>query len=372
MRTIERDLQSIILNKLEPGKIVIISGPEGVGKTQLLHDISHYYECICYYLNAEERKVRKFLLSKDVQQYREQINKKLILLLDDAHLVPNLAEVLQSIMQAIPNLKIIITTIFKPKLPGLEGVRKDFTLYPLTDGECQQLDLGIEEINHLEQRLVYGNYPWILHLMSNLKKQLYLNEIFDIYLLRDILTTGNKNKMKKMIHLLRLISYLIGQEIFYRELEKKLSMNRQTVEKYLHMLEELSIIHQLKGFKRKLKKEVSVNSSWYFMDNGLRNAVVGNFNPLESRDDHEKLWKNYLIAERIKKQKYHEMEVRNYFWRTYDQQEIDLVEEMNGHLSGYIFSWDNDKHKIPLAWRKAYPKSDVQFITKDNYLEWIH
>ncbi|MFP4620726.1 MAG: ATP-binding protein [Bacteroidales bacterium] len=372
MGKIERDLRSIILNHLEPGRILIVSGPEGVGKTHLLKDISCYYEGICLYLHAGEHQVKKILLEKDSEKYRENINNKHILLIDDAHLIPNLEELLQSIKDSLPHLKTIITATFKPELRRLQEKCSDYTLYTLTHKECQQVNRGIKKLDHLEHRLIYGNYPKILEFLSKIEKQLYLNELFDIYLIRDILTTGNKKKMKKVIHLLRLISYFIGQEIFYRELEKKLSMNRHTVEKYLYLMEELSIIHQLKGFKKNLKKEVSVNASWYFMDNGLRNAIADNFNPLESRDDVEKLWKNYLISERIKKQKYRMMEVKNYFWRTYDQQEIDMVEEMNGQLSGFIFSWDNDKHKIPIAWRKAYPNAEVKFITPNNYLEWIH
>ena len=372
MRTIERELQATILNKLEPDKTIIISGPQGVGKTHFLKDLSHHYECICLYLNVEEKQIKKLLLERNPQKYRELINNKLILLLDNIHNISNTGEIIQSIKDAIPNLKIITTSTFKPSEEALQGLRSDYTLYPLTHRECQQANYGRSEMDHLEQRLIYGNYPKLFQLATTIEKQLYLNELFDIYLIRDILTTENKNKMKKIIHLLRLISYLIGQEIFYRELEKKLSMNRYTIEKHLHLLEELSIIHHLKGFKKNLKKEVSVNASWYFMDNGLRNAIVGNFNPLASRDDIEKLWKNYLIAERIKKQEYGTREVKNYFWRTYDQQEIDMVEEMDGQLSGYIFSWNNDKHKIPIAWRKAYPHAEVKFITPYNYLEWIH
>ncbi|MBS3774232.1 MAG: DUF4143 domain-containing protein [Bacteroidales bacterium] len=372
MKPIERELQSILLNEINTGKILIISGPQGAGKTHLLKSIASYYEGICLYLNAGEQKSQEFLLEKNSQEYWEKISNKHILLIDDAQCLPNLEEVLLFFKNTIPALKIIITTIFKPTLPGLDNMRSDHVLYPLTHQECQQVNWGIKRIDHLEQRLIYGNYPQILDTFSKIEKQLYLNELFDIYLLRDILTTGNKNKMKKVIHLLRLISYLIGQEIFYRELEKKLSMNRYTAEKYLHLLQDLCIIHQLKGFKRNLKKEVSVNSSWYFTDNGLRNAIVGNFNPLESRDDVETLWKNYLISERLKKQKYQMARAKNYFWRTYDQQEIDMIEEIDGRLCGFIFSWNNNKHKIPLAWRKAYPDAEVKFITPKNYLEWFH
>ncbi|MGM0532172.1 MAG: ATP-binding protein [Bacteroidota bacterium] len=372
MKPIERELQSVLLTRINTGKILIISGPQGVGKTHLMKNISSYYEGICLYLDAEEQQSQKFLLERDTQKYKEKISNKHILLIDNAQFIPYLEEVLQLLKNTIPALKIIITTIFKPNLPGLDNMRSDHVLLPLNHKECQQVNWGIERLNHLEQRLIYGNYPQILEIFSKIEKQLYLNELFDIYLLRDILTTGNKNKMKKVIHLLRLISYLTGQEIFYRELEKKLSMNRYTVEKYLHMLQDLCIIHQLKGFKRNLKKEVSVNSSWYFIDNGLRNAIVGNFSPLANRDDAEKLWKNYLISERLKKQKYGMTEVKNYFWRTYDQQEIDMVEEIDGQLCGFIFSWNNNKHKIPLAWRKAYPHAEVKYITPNNYLEWMH
>jgi predicted AAA+ superfamily ATPase len=371
MKPIVRELQSILLQKLNPGKIAVISGPGGVGKTHLIKTLDEKYKGLCQYVKAGDPNTMHLLLKDNNHLLGAKTGKKIFLFIDDAHKIPGIDKIIPRIKRNFPNLKVIITSDYPIDSPALNTIKQEYRLYSLTDKEYRQLNKGIKQRHQLEQRLIYGNYPKILKLKTNREKQKYLKDVFNGYLMENILTSGNTNKQTKIINLLRMIGYLIGHEIFYRELEKKLMMNRNTVERYLHRFNDLSVIHQLRGYKQNLKKEVGKHSAWYFLDNGLRNCIVNNFNALAFRDDTEVLWKNYLIAERIKKQQYLGMKVENFFWRTYDQQELDMVEKNNDNLHGFRFSWHKKKYTIPAAWRRGYPEATFQIITPDNYQEWI-
>jgi predicted AAA+ superfamily ATPase len=169
-----------------------------------------------------------------------------------------------------------------------------------------------------------------------------------------------------------MIAFQIGGEVSIQELGNQLDMSKNTVDKYLDLLSKVYVLHKVNGFSKNLRKEVTKNSRWYFYDNGLRNAVIANLNPINLRDDIGMLWENYIISERIKYQRYNKMLVNNYFWRTYDQQEIDWVEERGGNLYGYEFKWNPKKYvKTPISWKKSYENAGFEVITPDNYLEWI-
>ncbi len=182
----------------------------------------------------------------------------------------------------------------------------------------------------------------------------------------------NIRNSDKILDLLRLIAFQIGGEVSLQELGTQLSMSKNTVEKYLDLLSKVFVLHKVGGFSRNLRKEVTKNSRWYFYDNGLRNLLIANVNPIRIRNDIGMLWKNYIISERIKFQRYNKMIVNNYFWRTYDQQEIDWVEERGGKLFGYKFKWNpNRKAKVPSAWKRTYKNAEFEVIHRDNYLDWI-
>jgi uncharacterized protein len=191
------------------------------------------------------------------------------------------------------------------------------------------------------------------------------------YLLKDILVFENIKNSQKIFNLLRLIAFQIGSEVSLQELGKQLGISKNTVEKYLDLLSKVYIIHKVEGFSRNLCKEITKNSRWYFFDNGIRNAVIANFNSVASRNDIGQLWENYMISERIKYHEYTRMSSNNYFWRTYDQQEIDWVEERDGKLYGYEFKWKEDKVKTPSQWQNTYTDSSFQVINQSNFEDWV-
>ena len=199
-----------------------------------------------------------------------------------------------------------------------------------------------------------------------------MQELVNSYLLKDILEFENIKNSDKIFDLLRLIAFQIGSEVSYNELGRQLSMSKNTVEKYLDLLSKVYILHSVSAFSRNLRKEIVKGKRWYFYDNGIRNILIGNMNPIELRNDIGALWENYIIGERIKYQKYSRMLVYNYFWRTYDQQEIDWIEDRGGMLHAYEFKWSsNKKTKVPVAWKNAYLNSAFHVINSENYIHWI-
>ncbi len=224
----------------------------------------------------------------------------------------------------------------------------------------------------LMERLVYGSYPELIQKKSLLEKKEYLKEIVDAYLLKDILELDGVRRSEKMVRLLQLVAFQIGKEVSLAELGRQLEMGKNTVERYLDLLEKSFVIFRVPGFSRNLRKEISKSSRYYFYDIGIRNALINNFNAIELRDDVGELWENYIIAERIKKQEYDRILSNNYFWRTYEKQEIDWVEERDGKLYGYEIKWNPKKTPhAPKAWTDTYANAEYSVITRENYLDFI-
>ena len=197
-------------------------------------------------------------------------------------------------------------------------------------------------------------------------------EIINSYLLKDILVFEGIKHADKIYDLLRLIAYQLGKEVSLQELANQLQMSKNTVANYLDLLSKVFIIFKVEGFSRNLRKEIVKSSRWYFYDNGIRNGIINNFNRLDSRTDVGDLWENYLAVERVKKQNYLKIKTNNYFWRTYDQQELDWLEEKGEELAGFEFKWSETKKvKIPAAFAKAYPEATFEVINKSNYLDFI-
>ena len=244
-------------------------------------------------------------------------------------------------------------------------------LYAFSEREYNLTEDRISKFDKVRERLIFGNYPELLQLPDRKDKIDYLNELVSSYLLKDILAYENIRNSQKIFNLLRLIAFQIGGEASMQELGKQLSISKNTVEKYLDLLSKVFIIHKVEGFSRNLRKEITKNSRWYFLDNGIRNAVIANFNPIESRNDIGQLWENYMISERLKYQEYKRLSSNNYFWRTYEQQEIDWVEERDGSLFGYEFKWKETKIKIPSQWKNAYPNSKFEVINMTNFETWL-
>jgi predicted AAA+ superfamily ATPase len=220
--------------------------------------------------------------------------------------------------------------------------------------------------------LLFGSYPELMQYTDWEEKKEYLYEIINSYLLKDILVFEGIKHADKIYNLLRLIAFQIGKEVSIQELANQLQLSKNTIATYLDLLSKVFIIFKIEGFSRNLRKEIVKSSRWYFYDNGIRNGIINNFNRLELRTDVGDLWENYLAVERIKKQEYQKLNTKNYFWRTYDQQELDWLEEKANTLSGFEFKWnENKKAKIPAAFAKAYPEASFEVINKANYLDFI-
>ena len=371
-----RDLSGNIIRKLQSNKVVIVFGARRVGKTVLVKEVLDKINEPVLSLNGEDINVHDKLAIRSVENYKQILGSYKLLYIDEAQKIPEIGLKLKLMIDEIEDLKIIISgsssfDIHKDAGEPLTGRKYTFNLFALSESEYNQVENNIEKIDKVRERLVFGNYPELLHLPDREDKIDYLNEMVSSYLLKDILVYENIKNSQKIFNLLRLIAFQIGGEVSLQELGKQLGISKNTVEKYLDLLSKVFILHKVEGFSRNLRKEITKNSRWYFLDNGIRNAVIANFNPIESRNDIGILWENYMISERLKYQEYKRLSSNNYFWRTYEQQEIDWVEERDGTLFGYEFKWKESKVKIPTQWKNAYPDSSFEVINKDNFENWL-
>jgi predicted AAA+ superfamily ATPase len=376
MVNLVRDLSNIILKKLKPNKVVLVFGARRVGKTLLVKEILAKVNEPVLILNGEDINVHDKLAIRSVENYKQILGTYKLLYIDEAQKIPEIGEKLKLMIDEIDGLKIIISgsssfDIHKDAGEPLTGRKYTFNLYTFSENEYNQIENSISKIDRMSERLVFGNYPELLHLPDRDDKIDYLNEMISSYLLKDILVYEHIKNSQKIFNLLRLVAFQIGGEVSLQELGKQLGISKNTVEKYLDLLNKVFILHKVEGFSRNLRKEITKNSRWYFLDNGIRNAVIAIFNPVHARYDIGALWENYMISERLKYQSYKRISSNNYFWRTYEQQEIDWVEEREGSLFGYEFKWKEDKFKIPTQWKSAYPGASFELINVNNFNEWL-
>ena len=377
MKYIERAISDRFLKSMIPNKVLVLLGPRRVGKTSFLKHLTTTIKEPILQLNGEDNATVEVLKQRTVENYKRLMGKNVILIIDEAQKIPNIGLILKLIVDEIDGIKVIVTGSSMFDLTNqlgepLTGRKITFQLYPIAQMEYQKAENLVQTKSNLEERLIYGSYPELLQYSSNEEKTAYLRELVSSYLLKDILEHDGIRNSGKMIDLLRLIAFQIGKEVSLDELAKQLGISRNTVERYLDLLSKVFVIYKLQGFSRNLRKEVTKSSKWYFYDNGIRNALIANFNSVNLRNDIGELWENYLLSERIKYQQYMGMVVNNYFWRTYQQQEIDWIEERGGELYAYELKWKTDKKvKIPSAWKEAYPDSKFEVMSSEDYLDWI-
>ena len=358
-----------------PGIAVIVFGPRRVGKTTLL---KKYLETANNHLfvSGEDIFVRGILSSGSIDQLKNFIGEKSLLVIDEAQFIPSIGLNLKLLVDHIPGLKIIATGSSSFELANqigepLTGRKMVIKMFPISQMELNKIENRAETEAQLETRLIYGSYPEVVLMAGNRLRQEYLHELVSSYLLKDILAFEGIKKSNKLIDLLILLAHQIGSEVSHNELATQLSISKNSVEKYLDLLEKTFVLVNLRGFSRNLRKEVTKSSKYYFYDVGIRNALINNYNPLHLRQDVGMLWENYLIMERIKKQQYKQLWSNNYFWRTYDQKEIDWVEEREGALFGYEFKWGQASLKPPKLWLETYANATFEYIYQANYLKFI-
>jgi len=376
MELINRTIQSRIEEYFVPGKVIVLVGPRRVGKTVLVRQIISSITEPVLFLNGEDINTRELLARRSVPHYLQLLDGRKILIIDEAQKIPDVGAALKLMIDEIAGLRVLITgssafDVENRTGEPLTGRKYTFRLYPLSDAEYDQKYSLPERKDKMKERLIYGCYPELLTMSNSGMKAAYLNDLVSSYLLKDILVFENIKKSDKILSLLRLIAFQTGSEISTTEIGRQLGMSENTVSQYLDLLSKVFIIHRVGGFSRNLRKEISKSSKWYFFDNGIRNILVANLNPVELRNDVGQLWENYIISERIKFQQYSGMIVNNFFWRTYDQQEIDWVEERGGQLHAFEFKWSENKHpRAPLGWSKTYPDASYSVVNPDNYQPW--
>ncbi len=358
------------------GKVVVVYGPRRVGKTTLIRHYAEQADEPVLMVTGEDITVRHYLESQSLAELKSFVGSRRVLIVDEAQYVKQIGLNLKLMVDHIPGIKIIATGSSSFDLAHqagepLTGRQYTLLMLPLAQMEIGPTETAHETHAHLEQRLVYGSYPEVVLTDSNEGRELYLRELVGSYLFKDILQLEGIRHSDKLVRLLQLLAFQIGHEVSVTELGSQLGMSKNTVDRYLDLLEKVFVIHCRSGFARNLRKEVTKSRRYYFIDNGIRNALINNFNPVAMRDDVGALWENYAIGERMKANLYHGRNIQSYFWRTYDQKEIDLVEDVGGALHGFEMKWTRARSAPPKDWSEGYPKASFEIIHRDHYLEFI-
>ena len=364
---------------IKPNKVLVILGPRQVGKTTLLKDyLATINKTIKYKLDVgDDIRIQELVSSMNFSKIKDYIKGYELIAIDEAQKIKNIGQGLKIMVDQFPEIQIIATGSSSFELSGqigepLTGRKITLTLYPVSQIELNNLYNDYELKSQLEEYLIYGSYPEVVVSDTLEEKKRILNEIVGSYLLKDVLELEKVKGSKILLDLLRLLAFQIGNEVSLSELGRQVGLDYKTIARYLDLFEKSFVIYNLRGFSRNLRKEITQKSKYYFLDNGVRNAIIANFNPLELRDDIGKLWENFIISERIKKQSYKSIYANNYFWRTWEQKEIDFIEEREGKLYAYEMKWKPERIAPPRDWKTAYPNSEFLMICQDNYLPFIY
>jgi uncharacterized protein len=370
-----RSLKAKINPLLYQGKVIILYGPRQVGKTTLANQIiSEHPDSL--YLNCERTSVRDLLLQRNLTQIKDYIGNARLVVFDEAQKIVDVGEILKLLIDTYPQIQYIATGSSSFDLSNalsepLTGRNVKFVMYPLSIIEMSAVYDRFQQDEMLEQLLLYGSYPDIVSRPVDQKLKL-LDELANDYLFRDALQFENIRKSDVLFNLLKAIALQIGSEVSLRELSGLLKVAVDTVQRYLALLEKSFVIYSLPSFSRNLRNEIAKGQKYYFYDLGIRNNLLQNFTPIANRNDIGQLWENFCLIERIKYNQSFDRRVNHYFWRTYQQKEIDLIEEHSGQLHAFDFKWsDKVKAKMPDNFNSAYPDSTFQEVNPENYHQFL-
>lgn len=368
-----RTIQSAVEQALFKGKVIILYGARQVGKTTLIRALQEKYPNESLYLNCDEPDIRSALSDKTSTELRLLAGSKTLILIDEAQRVKNIGLTLKLFVDNFPQLQIVASGSSSFDLSNditepLTGRKIEFSLYPFSIGELLAQSTPFEIQRTLEYHMRYGMYPGIVFTDHPAEALL---EITKSYLYKDILEFQSVKNPDLLRRLLQALALQVGSEVSTNELGTMLGLDKTTITRYLFLLEQGFVIFHLPPFSRNLRKELTKQRKIYFYDLGVRNALINNFNPLELRQDVGALWENFFISERMKAIHNQRRHPNKYFWRTYDGQEIDYLEEEGGQLVGFECKWGRDKWRIPPAFVAAYPGSEVHLVKRDNVLKFL-
>ena len=362
---------------LRPNRVLLIYGPRRVGKTTLLQKTLSE-TTLKYKLDSGDNILtQQILSSQDFSKILDYVEGYELIAIDEAQNIPNIGMGLKIIVDQVPGIKVIATGSSSFELAGqvgepLTGRKHTLVLYPLSQLELSQTYNRYELMQNIPDYLIFGGYPEVLQASSRAERIDLISEIANSYLLKDLLVFERVKSSRLLLDLLKLLAFQLGCEVSLNELATQLSIDVKTVQRYLDLLEKAFVIYRLNGFSRNLRKEVTTKSKYYFLDTGIRNAIIAQFNNLNQRNDVGQLWENFLMIERLKLRSYRRIPANSYFWRTYNQQEIDLVEEREGKLYGYEFKWSPNKETTaPKLWKETYSNAEFMTINQKNYMNFI-
>jgi hypothetical protein len=364
---IQRTIQESIEQRFFKGKVILLFGPRQVGKSTLVQMILHKINQPYLYLNGDEPDVREILTSANSVQLKQLVGDQLIVFIDEAQRIANIGLTLKLFSDQLKQVQVIASGSSAFELSNkvsesLTGRKYEFHLYPLTFDEMCRFHGKLEEKRHLEQRMLFGFYPEIVNEPFNAQEHIRL--ISDSYLYKDLLILEQIKKPLLLEKILKALAFQIGSEVNYHELSQLIGADRGTIEKYIDLLEKTFVIFRLPAFNRNVRNELKKGKKIYFVDCGIRNAIINNFTPLQNRNDAGALWENFMISERRKNHQYFNSNVEQYFWRTTQQQEIDLIEMEGTNISAFEFKWnENTKVRFPKTFSENYPNTEFQVIS---------
>lgn len=369
---INRIIQSAIISKIGKGKAILIVGPRQVGKTTLVKTILNNEMYL--FLDGDDPTVRNLLTNPNTERLKSIIGKNKFVFIDEAQRIENIGLTLKIITDQFKDVQLLVSGSSAFELNNklnepLTGRKWEFQLYPVSWKELEDNIGFLKATQQLEIRLLYGMYPDVINNSSEAFD--VLKELTNSYLYKDILALGSIRKPEVLEKLLQALALQVGSEVSYNELAQLLTINKNTVGTYIDTLEKAFVIFKLKSFSRNLRNEIKTNQKIYFYDNGIRNMIIGNFNPLELRQDKGALWENFLISERMKKNSYENSTAKPFFWRTVQQQEIDYVEDFNGKITAYEIKWNvNAKAKTHKIFNETYD-AQTEIINSENFRKFL-
>ena len=367
----DRIIENRIKDKINGGKAIVVVGARQVGKTTLINEILKDKEYL--FLDADDPSTRSLLQNPTTEQIRTFIGNYKYIFLDEAQRIPQIGLTLKIITDQFKEVQLFVSGSSSFDLGNelnepLTGRKWEYELFPISWEEYENKIGFIKSEQQIENRLLYGFYPEIINNQG--KERETLKNLVNSYLYRDILAFSDIRKPEVLEKLLQALALQMGSEVNYNELSQLIGIDKITVQKYIEILEKGYIVFRLNSFSRNIRNEIKRNRKIYFYDNGIRNMIIGNFNPLDLRIDKGALWENFLVSERKKQHLYKDTFAKMYFWRTKQQQEIDFVEENNGKIVGFEFKWNNKKTRFPKNFIKTY-KAKGHIIDRNNFREFV-
>lgn len=367
---IERNLKAQVKQHISNNKILLLLGPKGVGKTQLVLDTIDDQEKILL-LNGNQKATRKSLENPSAASLKEIFNDKKYILIQDAQYLVHLQTIIEEILFNEYDINLILTCSFEPVLDdvlreALQMQGLELRLYPFLFQELANQQGIVEFDKNIAQRLVFGNYPQVIEDPENAGE--FLTKLLDDAIFTNLSPNERINKGDKLLKMLQALAFDLGEPISYNDIGFRAGLDNETVERYIDLLEKAFILIRIPSFYNGHKYELKKTHTVYFVDNGIRNAIIRNFNEADLRNDLDVLWKNWLIAERIKWNQQQGNTYTYYFWRTHTKQQMDFIEVNGEKISAYKSIWDKRKKpKFPASFSAAYPEAATHALNRSTY-----